>query len=175
MWYQPTICLGTHNSPVNRLVLFHVINSSDYILYLFKKLKLYTKLSSERVHKAPISIQIKIYLWSCVDYQYRQKSFYNWNITLNYCSICKISIRGNFFWKYPWSGNILEILGSIRCWPERAFFGNRAPKILPLTLSQSLFSVFCIEIKLCIIFSQKEAVFDSRMQYRSRCSIMPCW
>ena len=71
------------------------------MLHLLKKLKLYTKLGPESVHKTPISIQIKIYLWSFVDYQHLQKYFCNWNIILNYCSIYKINIRGNFIWKYP--------------------------------------------------------------------------
>ena len=46
-------------SPVNRIVLFHVISSYDYML---KKLKLYTKLGPDTVHEAPISFHIKIYL-----------------------------------------------------------------------------------------------------------------
>ena len=71
------------------------------MLHLLKKLKLYTKVGSESVHKTSISIQIKIYLWSFVDYQHLQKYFYNWNMILNYCSIYKINIRGNFIWKYP--------------------------------------------------------------------------
>ena len=73
------------------------------MLHLLKKLKLYTKLIPETEHKAPISIHIKIYLWSFVDYQHLQKYFYNWNIrTLNHCFICKIGIRGNLIWKCPW-------------------------------------------------------------------------
>ena len=71
------------------------------------KLKLYTKLGPERVHKASISIQIKMYLWSFVDYQHQQK--YNCNITMNYCFIYKINIRGIFMRKFPWSEHILEI------------------------------------------------------------------
>ena len=69
------------------------------MLHLFKKLKLYTKLDQERVNKTSTSIQIKIYLLSFVDYQHLRKYFYYWNITLNYCSIYKINIRGNFLWK----------------------------------------------------------------------------
>ena len=103
------IHLGTQNSPVNRLVLFHVISSKDYMLHLLKKLKLYPKLGPERVNKAPKIIKVKIYLWLFVDYQHLKKYFYNWNITLSYCSIYKIIIRGNIIWKYPWSGKILEI------------------------------------------------------------------
>ena len=41
------ICLGTQASPVNRIVLFHVISSYDYMLQLLKKLKLYTKLDPD--------------------------------------------------------------------------------------------------------------------------------
>ena len=71
-----------------------------YMLHLLKKLKLYTKMGPETERKAPISIHIKIYLWSFVDYQHLQKYFYNWNIiTLNHCLIYKINIRGNFTWK----------------------------------------------------------------------------
>ena len=76
--------------------------------HLLKKLKLYIKLGPERVHKAPISIQIKIFLWSFVDDQHLQNYFYSWNIILNYCFIYKMNIRGNFIWKCPW--------------PERALF-----------------------------------------------------
>ena len=118
------------------------------MLYLLKKLKLYTKLGPERVHKAPIGIQIKIYLWTFVDYQHLQKYFYNWKITLNYSFIYKINIRGNSISKCPWSGHFLE--------------GGPPPPPI-----QSLFSVFCIEIKVCIIFT-KGTAFDSRTQYRSR-------
>ena len=103
------------------------------MLHLLKKLKLYTKLVLERVHKAPISIQFKIYLLSFVDYQHLQKYFYNWSITMNYYFIYKMNIRGNFIWKVSWSGHILEILGTIRYWPERTLFflKKRTPKISP--------------------------------------------
>ena len=30
------------------------------------------------------------------------KCFCNWNISLNYCFICKINIRGYFTWMYSW-------------------------------------------------------------------------
>ena len=60
------------------------------MLQFLKKLKLNTKLAPETVHKPPISILTKIYLWSFVDYQYLKKYFNIWNITLNYCFICKI-------------------------------------------------------------------------------------
>ena len=82
------------------------------MLHLLKKLKLKTKLSPERVHKAPISIQIKIHLWSFVDYQQLQKYFYNWNITLNYCFIYKsisgLTLSGDapFSIKCPYFDNI---------------------------------------------------------------------
>ena len=52
----------------------------------FKKLKLY---------KQYVSIHVKIYLGSFVDYQHLQKYLYNWNITLNYCFIFIININGN--------------------------------------------------------------------------------
>ena len=68
------------------------------MLQLFKKLKLYRKLSPDVVHKNPMSFQIKIYLWSLVDYQHLQKCFYNWNIILNYYFICRINTRGNFIY-----------------------------------------------------------------------------
>ena len=68
----------------------------DVMLQLLKKLKLYSKLGPDTVHKAPISFHIKTYLWSLVDYQHLQKYFYNWNIKLNYYFICKINIKGNF-------------------------------------------------------------------------------
>ena len=88
------ICLGTQNSPVNRLVLFNVISSKHHMLHLLRKLKVYTKLDPEWVHRAPISIQIKIYLGSLVDYQHLQKYSYNWNIniTLN-CAVNKYTNR----------------------------------------------------------------------------------
>ena len=125
------------------------------MLHLLKKLKLYTKLVPETEHKAPISIQIKIYLWSFVDYQHMEKYFYNWNITLNYCFIYKINIRGNFIWKCPcyvaYSRNLGQHLILAR---KSTFFEKRAPKSLPLPLIQSLFYMFCIEIKLCIIFAK---------------------
>ena len=63
------------------------------MLQFLKKLKLYTKLGPETVHKPLISIHTKIYLWSFVDYQYLKKYFYIWNITLNCCFICKIISR----------------------------------------------------------------------------------
>ena len=63
------------------------------MLEILNKLKLYIKLGPEAVHKAPMCVHIKIYLWSFVDYHHLQKYFYNWNITLNYCFICKINIR----------------------------------------------------------------------------------
>ena len=51
---------------------------------------------------------------------------------MNYYFIYKINIRGNFIWKVPWSGHILEILGTVRYSPERAlFFEKRTPKISP--------------------------------------------
>ena len=49
------------------------------------------------------------------------------------------------------AGPNLENWGSIRYWPKRA------PKILPRPI-QSLFLVFCIKIKLCIIFSRRGRV-----------------
>ena len=50
MWYQ-ALCLGTQTSPVNRIVLFHVISCFDYMLQLLKKLKLYIhKLHPDTVH-----------------------------------------------------------------------------------------------------------------------------
>ena len=48
-----------------------------------------------KVYKAPISIHIKIYSWSFVDYQHLRKYSYNWNITLNYCFIHEINIKVN--------------------------------------------------------------------------------
>ena len=78
-------------------------------------------MGTERVHEVPISIQIKIYLWSFVDYQHLQKYFHNWNITLNYCVIYIFHIRGNFIWTCPWSG-----------FRKVTFFKKRAPKMLPL-------------------------------------------
>ena len=70
------------------------------MLHLLKKLKL----SPEIVHNTPVNIQIKIYLWSFVDYQRLQKYFYNWHVTLNYCFIYKIDIRGirmSFYLEMP--------------------------------------------------------------------------
>ena len=130
------------------------------MLHLLEKLKLYTKLLLERVHKAPISIQFKIYLWSFVDYQHLQKYFYNWSITMNYYFIYKINIRGNFIWKVPWSGHILEILGTVRYSPERAlFFWKKDTKnFTPSPLLHPYFEVFCFEIKLCIIFTKRANV-----------------
>ena len=64
------------------------------MIQLPKKLKLH-KTGSTKVHKAPVSIHIKIYLWSFVDYQHLKKYFYDCNITLNYCFTYKISIRSN--------------------------------------------------------------------------------
>ena len=69
------------------------------MLQYLKKLRLYTKLSPETVHKPLISIYTKTYLWSFVDHQYLKKYFFIWNITLNYCSICKI------IWGLTLSGN----------------------------------------------------------------------
>ena len=43
------------------------ILSPDVMLQLLKKLKLYSKLGPDTVHKAPISFHIKTYLWSLVD------------------------------------------------------------------------------------------------------------
>ena len=54
------------------------------------------------VQKQYISIQIRIYLWSFIDYQHTQKHFYDWYITLSYSFICIINIRGNFIWKCYW-------------------------------------------------------------------------
>ena len=59
MQKQATICLGTQTSPVNRLVFFRVISSYDYMFQLLDKVKLYTTLARETVHKVPISIHIK--------------------------------------------------------------------------------------------------------------------
>ena len=63
------------------------------------------------MHKDPISIHIKIYLQSLVDYQHLKKFFYNWNITLNYCFIYKTNIRGNLTGYAPditWNAYILR-------------------------------------------------------------------
>ena len=69
------------------------------MLQLLQKLKLYAELGPETVHKAPISIHIKIYLSSFVDYQHLQKYFYNWYITLNTASsvksISEVTLSGN--------------------------------------------------------------------------------
>ena len=95
---------------------------------------LYTKLGPDRIHKAPISIQIKIYLWSFIDYQHIQKYFYNWNITLNYCFIYKINIKDNFIWKCSWSGLILEIWGSVLYWLEKALFLKKEQPLAPYSI-----------------------------------------
>ena len=116
------------------------------MLHLLKKLTLYTELGPGRVHKVLISIQIKIY-WSFVDYQHLQKYFYNFNIntnifTLNYCFVYKMSIRGNFIWKFPWSGYILEIYGSIWYGSERKLFLKKGhQKFHPLPYSIPVLSV----------------------------------
>ena len=89
------------------------------MLHLLKKLKLYTKVGSESVHKTSISIQIKIYLWSFVDYQHLQKYSYNWNMILNYCSIYNINIRGNFIWKYPSSNFHISARLSHLLWKKK--------------------------------------------------------
>ena len=86
------------------------------MLHLLKKLKLYTKLGRETIHKAPISIHIKIHLWFFVGYQHLQKYFYNWHMKLNYYFICKINIMGNFMLKSHWY--------SIKCpYFDRSFSG----------------------------------------------------
>ena len=73
------------------------------MLHLPKKLKLYTKLGPQTIHKALIRIHMKTYLWSFVDYLHLKKYFYNWNIiTLNYCFIYKIDTRDKFIWICPW-------------------------------------------------------------------------
>ena len=59
---QAMICLGTQTSPANRIVLFHVISSQAYMLQLREKLKLYTNLGQDTVHKALIRFLIKIVL-----------------------------------------------------------------------------------------------------------------
>ena len=87
--------------PSYRLAIFHVISSEDYMLQFLRKLKLYTKLAPETVHKSLISIHTKIYLWSFVDYQYLKKYFFIWNITLNHCFICKIISRLTLSGKAP--------------------------------------------------------------------------
>ena len=69
------------------------------MLQYLKKLRIYTKLGPETVHKPLISIYTKTYLWSFVDHQYLKKYFFIWNITLNYCFICKI------IWGLTLSGN----------------------------------------------------------------------
>ena len=85
MYYQARVCFGTQNSLVNRIVFFHVIGSQGYMLHLLKKPKLYIKLEPESVHKAPVSIQIKMYYQIIkIYYQHLKKYFYNCNITLNY-------------------------------------------------------------------------------------------
>ena len=38
-----------------------------------------------------------------IDYHCLKKYFYNCNIALNYCFICKINIKVYFVWKCPWS------------------------------------------------------------------------
>ena len=52
----------------------------------------------------------------------------------------------------------LENQRSVRYWPKKALFGGekRAPKISPSI--QSLFYVFCIKIKLSIIFTNEGSV-----------------
>ena len=147
------------------------------MLHLLKKLKLYTKLGPERVHQAPINIQIKMYLWSFADYQHSlQKYFYNWNIILTYCFIYKINIRGNFIWKCSWLGHILEILGGVRHWPERTLFWKKGTKnftpLPPLPPIQSLFKFFCIKTKLCITFTKGGSVRYSDTIWVWH---LPCW
>ena len=71
------------------------------MLQLRKKSKLYTQLDLVKLG------HFKIYIRSFVDYQHLQKYFYNWNITWNYCFLCKINFRDKFIWKYS---------DSIKCW-----------------------------------------------------------
>ena len=51
--------------------------------------------------KSILSIYIKIYLPSVVYHHQLQKYCYYWNITLNYCFICKINIKSNLTRKLP--------------------------------------------------------------------------
>ena len=61
------------------------------MLQFLKRLKLYTNLGPEAVHKAPISIHIKMHLRLFVDYQHLQSVFttglWHWTTTLSVKSI----------------------------------------------------------------------------------------
>ena len=84
---------GEPISPVTGLALFHIISSYIYFKFLRNAIQ---KTGSR---KSTLSIHIKIYLWSFVDYHHLQKHFYNRNIILDYCFTCKNNIRGYFIWK----------------------------------------------------------------------------
>ena len=126
--------------------------------------------------------------WSFADYQHLQKYFYNWNITLYYCFIHKINIRGNFIWKCIWSGHILEIQGSVWYWPERVFLWKNAlfikrglfmkkgnlfeKRALFLKKGHQIFhpsysipSLTVLHQNKALYNFRKRAAFDSQMQY----------
>ena len=72
------------------------------MLYLLKKLKLHTKMGPEIVHNVPISIPIKIYLWSFADYQHLAKSIFTaeilhwtWTTALSIKAISGVTLPEN--------------------------------------------------------------------------------
>ena len=80
----------------------------NYLLQCLKKLAL----STQHFRIKLWSIHIEIYFQSFASTIYHlchicviiyKSIFYNWDITLNYCSICKIiNIKRNFMSKWPW-------------------------------------------------------------------------
>ena len=95
---------------VNTAMLEQVKTEWDYnyLLQCLKKLAL----STHHLQIKLWSIHIEIYFQSFASTIYHlchicviiyKSIFYNWDITLNYCSICKIiNIKRNFMSKWPW-------------------------------------------------------------------------